>query len=332
MGATSSQISQFFPPKPKFTDNDVPSLEGNVYIVTGSNTGVGKQLAQMLYSKNAKVYIAARSQEKAEAAIRDIKQAAPNSEGSLVFLHLDLNDLTTIKASADKFLAAETKLHVLFNNAGVMNPQPDAPKTAQGYEIHIGVNCVAPFLFTKLLTPILVATAKTETPGTVRVVWVSSQGTELIGLKSIGLSLDNLDYHIPTEGQVKYALSKTGNWLQGVECAKRYRADGVVSVPLNPGNLSSDLGKHLGRVFKFFVGLVTYPPKNGAWTELYAGVSPDITLENSGCYVVPWGRISPIRKDLVAATKTEAEGGNGNAAKFWDWTEEQIKPYLSPQN
>ncbi|KAF2810569.1 NAD(P)-binding protein [Mytilinidion resinicola] len=328
MGST---ISQIFPPKPKFTEKNLPSLEGNVYIVTGSNTGVGKELAQMLYLKNAKVYIAARSQEKAEAAIKDIKKAAPNSEGLLVFLHLDLNDLTTIKASVDEFLAAETRLHVLFNNAGIMSPAADSPKTAQGYEIHLGVNCVGTFLFTKLLTPILVASAKTEAPGIVRVVWVSSSGTEIAGVKSLGLNLDNLDYHIPAEGMIKYALSKAGNWLHGVEFAKRYQADGVVSIPLNPGNLASDLYRQHGRLFSIFVAMITYPPINGAWTELYAGLSPEITLANSGSWVVPWGRILPIRKDLVAATKSEAEGGNGNAAKFWDWTEEQIKPYLSSQ-
>lgn len=44
--------------------------------------------------------------------------------------------------------------------------------------------------------------------------------------------------------------------------------------------------------------------------------------------VIPWGRVAPVRKDLIEATKTEAEGGNGTALKFWEWTEKQIKPYL----
>ncbi len=44
--------------------------------------------------------------------------------------------------------------------------------------------------------------------------------------------------------------------------------------------------------------------------------------------VIPWGRIYPIRKDLMAATKSAEEGGNGHAAKFWEWSEEQVKSYL----
>ncbi|KAF4632434.1 hypothetical protein G7Y89_g5702 [Cudoniella acicularis] len=97
--------TQIFPPKPSFTEEDLPSLEGKVYIVTGSNTGVGKCLAQLLYSKNATVYIAARSRPKSEKAIEGIIAAHPRSSGKLVFLPLDLSDLTTIKASVTEFLS-----------------------------------------------------------------------------------------------------------------------------------------------------------------------------------------------------------------------------------
>jgi NADP-dependent 3-hydroxy acid dehydrogenase YdfG len=104
-----------------------------VYIVTGSNTGVGKEVAQILYSKHAKVYIFARSLEKANKAIESIKHVFPHSEGELHFIHLDLNDLHTIKNSTEQFLSKETKLHVLFNNAGLMQP-PSGSTSAQGYE------------------------------------------------------------------------------------------------------------------------------------------------------------------------------------------------------
>ncbi|KAI1767455.1 putative short-chain dehydrogenase [Hypoxylon sp. FL1150] len=327
MGAQfSSTFSQFFPPKPAFTDNNVPNLDGKVYLVTGSNTGIGKELARMLYSKNAKVYIAARSQDKANSAISDIKKAYPSSKGDLAFLKLDLSDLTKIKASADEFIAKEKKLDVLFNNAGIQNPLPEPSHTPQGYEYHLGVNTIGTFAFTKALTPLLVSTAKTE--GTARVVWVSSSGTELGGEKNTGVDMSNLDYHVDKPYLQKYSISKTGNWLHGVEYARRYKTDGVISVALNPGNLASDLYRDQGFPLKAVTALLTYPPVNGGYTLLYAGLSPDITIEKSGSWVVPWGRILPIRKDLVAATKTVEEGGNGTAQKFWEWTEEQIKPYF----
>jgi retinol dehydrogenase-12 len=253
--------------------------------VTGSNTGVGKELARMLYSSNAKVYIAARSEERANKAIAEIKSAAPTSKGGLVFLPLDLRDLTTIKASARRFLTAENKLHVLFNNAGVQALDPvDKNRTKQGYEVHIGINNVGTFLFTKFLTPILVSTAKTEPPSTVRVVWVSSSGAEFVGIKNVGLDTDNLDYHVDKPAMVRYGLSKAGNWLQGVEFAKRYKADGVVSVALNPGNLASELYREQGAMFMIATKLIMYPSINGAYTELFAGISPEVTLEKTGSW------------------------------------------------
>jgi len=73
--------------------------------VTGANTGLGKELAQILYAREAKVYVAARSKEKALKAINDIKKSVPNSTGDLVFLNLDLADLSTIKESAQEFFS-----------------------------------------------------------------------------------------------------------------------------------------------------------------------------------------------------------------------------------
>jgi hypothetical protein len=95
----SSTYTQFFPPKPDFTEKDVPDLTGKVYLVTGANTGIGKELARVLYSKNARVYFAARSEEKAKNAIQDIRHGSSpaKSSGELVFLPLDLSDLNKVK-------------------------------------------------------------------------------------------------------------------------------------------------------------------------------------------------------------------------------------------
>lgn len=93
--------------------------EYQIFLVTGANSGVGAELAKILYGKNATVYVAARSKQKALDAIEEMKTAHPESTGRLVFLQLDLSDLTTIKSSAEEFLAAESRLDVLWLNAGV---------------------------------------------------------------------------------------------------------------------------------------------------------------------------------------------------------------------
>lgn len=326
-----NQLSQIFPPKPKFTEKELPDLAGKVYIVTGANTGVGKELAQILYSKNARVYVAARSKEKAEAAITSIREAHPTSTGELVFLLLDLADLSTIKASAQQFLDREEKLHVLFNNAGVMQP-PAGSKTAQGYELQLGVNNIGTFLFSKLLTPILVATAKAETeaPGSVRIVWVGSSASEAPLVPKGGINMADIDKRSEKNNLVCYALSKAGNYLHGAEFAQRYTKEtGVVSVALNPGNLNSDLWRTQGTVASIFLkSFVLHPSIYGAYTELFAGLSPAVTVDKSGEWIVPWGRFMPIRADMRLATKSKEEGGHGTAKAFWEWCDEQVKPYL----
>ncbi|SPO01770.1 related to Oxidoreductase, short-chain dehydrogenase [Cephalotrichum gorgonifer] len=327
-----NSISQTFPPKPTFTEDTIPDLHGKVYIVTGANSGVGLEVARILYSKHAKVYVAARSEEKAKDAIKAIKDSHPDANGQLTFLKLDLADLTTISQSANEFLSKENKLHVLFNNAGVMRP-PNGSVTPQGYELQLGVNNVGTFMFTKLLTPILAQTVKSEQAGSVRVVWVSSAGAEHASHKPGGVPIDELekgDYQ--HEGKwdfYKYGVSKAGNYLHGAEYARRYGGDGIISVPLNPGNLNTELYRSMNPLLRAILKhVILYPNVYGAYTELFAGLSPEVMMEKSGSWVVPWGRFKGLRADLVAATRTKEEGGSGIGRRFWEWTEEQIKPFL----
>ncbi|UKZ95231.1 uncharacterized protein TrAFT101_010080 [Trichoderma asperellum] len=157
---------------------------GRVFIVTGGSSGCGYETAKAVYNLNSRVYIAGRSAQKAEEAIRKIKfePAAPHpavkgGRGEIVFLRLDLHDLDTVKASAAEFLSKESSLDVVWHNAG-LGGAPFGRKTVQGFETHLGVNALGPFLFQHFLTPICLATAARSgaKPGYSRVVFVSSSG------------------------------------------------------------------------------------------------------------------------------------------------------------
>ncbi|RYN34140.1 hypothetical protein AA0115_g2860 [Alternaria tenuissima] len=315
-----SQFSQMFPPAAKFTESSLPNLYGKVYVVTGASAGVGKELSRLLYSCNGTVYVAARSSEKASTAISWIKEACPQSKGTLHYLHLDLDDLHGIKASAESFLTKETRLDVLFNNAGVMRP-PKGTTTKQGYELQLGTNCVAPFLFTKLLTPILLETAKKEPEGSVRVVWVSSSAAHVIAPAG-GVDMNNLDYKTDVSQMTKYGISKAGNVFHAMEFQRRYRKQGVVSVALNPGNLKSDLQRHVPALQLFLINMILPPPVNGAYTELFAGLAPDVANLNTSDWVVPFGRVMQVRKDYYS------EAGKKTASAFWEWSEKQVEQYV----
>lgn len=112
-------ITQLFPPSPEFTEKNISSLAGKVFIVTGGNSGIGFEIAKILYSKGGTVYIAGRSLAKIDAAIDTIKSATQPKPGKLKSLLLDTSDLTTVSPCVSKFLAQESRLDVLFNNAGV---------------------------------------------------------------------------------------------------------------------------------------------------------------------------------------------------------------------
>ncbi|CAN8099746.1 unnamed protein product [Discula destructiva] len=158
MGA---QWSQFFPPAPVFTEHNVDYQEGKVFLVTGGASGIGFELAKMLYSKNARVYIAGRSEDKAQQAVEEIRISSPSATGSINFLYLALDDLSTIKSSVDEFKTRESKLHVLWNNAGISQP-PAKSVSKQGFELQLATNCLGPFLLTQLLLPLLESAAIDE--------------------------------------------------------------------------------------------------------------------------------------------------------------------------
>ena len=294
--------------------------------MTGCSSGVGKELAKILYSYDAKVYMTARSTDKATKTIADVKAAHPTSRGELHHLLLDLDDLASVKTAADEFLSRETRLDVLWNNAGVMIP-PAGTKTKQGYEEQLGANCLATFLFTQLLTPLLVSTAKAaSSPASVRVIWVSSSAASSRSPRG-GIDFDNLDYKRDPGKWLKYGTSKAGVYYYATQYAKLHKKDGIVSVSLHPGNLKTELQRHVSAVEMVLIKMMVYPPVNGAYTELFAGLSKDVTLDKSGSWILPWGRFSPQRPDLVQGSKSKADGGTGIAERFWNWSEAQVKTF-----
>ncbi|KIM45672.1 hypothetical protein M413DRAFT_24821 [Hebeloma cylindrosporum] len=310
MGILFSLLNEAFPPKTKFNVEDIPDLTGKVIIVTGANAGVGKETAKALLTHNAKVYIAARSQGKAEEAIKELKEET-GKEG--IFLKLDLSDLKSIKAAAEEFQSKEKELHVLFNNAGVMVPPVDQ-LTADNYDLQFGTNVVGHFYFTKLLIPSLVAGAKSSADGKARVVNTSSSAS----LLTSGVDFNTLK---DTPARKKrttttlYAQSKLGNVLFSNELQRRYGDQGIVSTSLNPGNLKSDLQRHLSWMERTFINPILHPASYGALTQLWAGTSAE-GLNLGGKYLIPWARIGT--GNVVAQDEKLA-------GELWKWLEEQVE-------
>ncbi|KAH6968155.1 short-chain dehydrogenase [Fusarium avenaceum] len=250
----------FYIPSPTLTENDLVDQAGKVHIVPGGYAGCGKGLVKILYEKNATIY-------------------CPRSKGRLEFLAVDLSDLHSFKKAVRAFKAKERRLGVLTNTAGVMTP-PVGSKDSHGHELQMGTKCLGPFLFTELILPTLLSTVSVASPGSVRVTWAGS----LAGMTSGPKGVHNSP---PTD----YGQSKYGNMLLAEEFSKRYGKDGIVSASFNPGNLQTELQRHMSSIGKMMMSSMLHPPIYGAYTELYAGWSYEITLEHNGGFMIPWGRI-----------------------------------------
>ncbi|KAJ5676796.1 short-chain dehydrogenase [Penicillium maclennaniae] len=197
---------------------------------------------------------------------------------------------------------------------------PQGSKTVQGYELQLGTNCIAPFLFTQCLYSILLKTAKIASRGSVRVVWLASSA---IGHAPIpAIDLDNMDYERDESAMVKYGRSKYGNVLYAVEAARRdaKSGEGIVHVSVDPGIYMTDLVRISPWWLVLFFKLVSPAQIYGGYTELFAGLHPSITERNNGCWVIPYGKIADCKR---ADLWDETLGKN-----FWNWTYQQVKDFL----
>ena len=323
MGVTFSQL---FPPRPSLTEANLSGQEGKVFIVTGGASGIGHELARILYQKGGKVYIAGRSEDNAYQSIDQIKRDSSSTTiGELHFLHLALDDLSTIKPFIEAFKARESRLDVLFNNAGVSLP-PRGSVSKQMHELQLATNCLGPYLLTQLLIPTLEATAHISQtkPAAVRIVWTSSQMVDLAAQKG---GLNPLELTTSDQSQ-NYTVSKVGNWFLASETARQVQDAGILSVVQNPGNLKTNLLRNAPTFMRLASAPLLHEAKMGACTELWAGLSEDLGMNDNGSYILPWGRVHPSpRKDLVNALRGPDEGGTGEAKAFREWCEQQISDY-----
>ncbi|GFQ64060.1 hypothetical protein TNCT_505591, partial [Trichonephila clavata] len=133
-------------------------------IITGGNTGIGKETALDLARRGAKVIIACRDVEKGKVAAEDIRKQVPNAD--VVVRHLNLASFSSIQRCAEEILMSEPYIHILINNAGIAACPKS--KTVEGFEMHFGVNHLGHFLLTNLLLERI----KASTPA--RIINVSS--------------------------------------------------------------------------------------------------------------------------------------------------------------
>ena len=293
----------------------VPDQAGKLIVVTGANSGTGKEATRRLAAAGARVVMAVRTVAKGEQARDEILARQPGAQ--LEVRRIDLADLGTVKEFADGLIADRTPVDVLINNAGVMAP-PTRMTTADGFELQFGSNFLGPFALTMRLLPLVLAAPAP------RVVTMSS------GVASYGrIRFDDLEWKRRYSPNLAYAQSKLADLMMTLhlaELAVRNRWN-LTSNGAHPGFTRTNLqtaGASLGRdtpkrtpFNASFNPLPSQEVEQGTEPLLYAASDPGAV--NGGYYgpsrwfglVGPATTVRPPRRARDAAT----------AARLWSEAE-----------
>lgn len=286
-----------------WTPEQMPALDGRSILITGANSGLGLESAQVLAGRGAEVIMACRNLEKGRQAAENIRAEYP--EAKLALMQLDLSDLQSVKAFAENVHNRYDKLDVLINNAGIM--APPFQRTKDGFEMQMGTNHLGHFALTGLLLDLL---ENAEAP---RVVTVSSFAQYMGRINLAHLNAEK-GYHRWTF----YGHSKLANLVFARELDRRLgeRGSKIQSLAVHPGYSSTNLQNDT--VFAHINRFLAQPQHMGAYPSLYAATSD--AVERGGFYgpnglFGAAGYPAPARARKIADDRAVAD-------KLWKKSEE----------
>lgn len=244
-------------------------MQRRVAIVTGANSGIGRETALALAERGFKVFLACRSEDRARPVLDELaSRGHAGAEAEL--LVLDLASLRSVREAARSFLDRELPLHALVNNAGIVA----RGLSEDGFELIFGVNHVGHFLFTQLLLETLEASAPA------RVVNVSSDshyGARAIDWEALRQPTRT------TTGLHEYEVSKAANVLFTRELARRYRDRGVHAYAIHPGRVGTNVWRRVPWPIRPLIQKLMLTPAQGARGVIRAAASDDASSE-TGLY------------------------------------------------
>ncbi len=245
-------------------------LDGRTFLITGANTGIGRETARGLANRGARVLLACRSEENGRRAVEEI--AAQTGNRDLELLSLDLGDLASVRACAEGFLARGEPLHVLINSAGLAGRRG---MTSSGFELAFGTNHVGPFLLTSLLLDRLRDSAPARIVNVASGAHYGAPGIDFEAVRRPTRSIS---------GMREYSVSKLANVLHAQELARRLENTGVTTYSLHPGVIASDIWRRVPWPARALMKRRMASPEQGARTPLYCATSPELADESGRYY------------------------------------------------
>jgi NAD(P)-dependent dehydrogenase (short-subunit alcohol dehydrogenase family) len=256
----------------RWTSDDVPGQQDRVAVVTGANTGLGFETAQVLAARGASVVLAVRNLEKGKEAAARIGAAAPGA--SVTVQELDLASLDSVRAAASELRDAHPRIDLLICNAGVMYPPRQT--TDDGFELQFGTNHLGHFALAGLLLERML-----PAPGS-RVVTVSSVGHRI----RARINFDDLRWERSYSRVGAYGQSKLANLMFTYELQRRLSGAGTtIAVAAHPGLAATELMRH-SRAATVVAPLFSQNAAMGALPVLRAATDPGVL---GGQYYGPAG-------------------------------------------
>lgn len=241
-----------------------PTLQGKTCMVTGASSGIGRVTAVELARLGARTVLVCRDRGRGEATLAQIAKETGSRDVELKLA--DLSSQSAIRNLAREFLAKDQPLHVLVNNAGVVNLRRSL--TRDGIETVFAVNHIAYFLLTNLLLERL------EISAPARIINVASDAHRMARI-----GFDDLGGSRRYAAMRNYAQSKLANILFTYELARRLEGSGVTANCAHPGAVATGLAQNNGawvRALTKLLGLFFRTPEQGAATSIYLASSPEV--------------------------------------------------------
>ena len=282
-------------------------MTSKVVLITGGNSGIGKEAAVGLADLGATVVITSRDVERGQAALDEIRERSGSDDVSV--MDLDLGSFASIRAFAAAFLDRYDRLDVLLNNAGAV--LSDRSETEEGFETTFGVNHLGPFLLTGLLLDRLKASAPS------RIVNVASNAHR--GAPR-GMPFDDLQAEHGRYSPMRaYSESKLANILFTRELARRLEGTGVTANALHPGGVSTGFGREgdtngLGKLMMTIAQPFLISAEKGARCSIYVASSPDLDGVTGGYFY----------KHRPSSSLSKAARDDEAARRLWDVSEQLV--------
>ena len=240
-------------------------MVGRVVVITGATSGIGSVAAEKLAGKGARLVVVARNRTRGDATIKRLRDIGPGAAHTVHYA--DLSSIPEMKRVAAEIAAAEPRIDVLINNAGVLLNSRQV--TRDGLEVTFATNHMSYFVVTLALADRLLATTGARV--------VNTASNAHVGAR---LDFDDLQSATSYSGFPAYRRSKLCNILFTRELARRWRDAGVTANCLHPGFVATRFGDRSGGVFGVMVRaakLFAISPEKGAETIVYLASSPEVS-------------------------------------------------------